>query len=387
MESKKSRVVIIGCESYDRDLVYQRLKTGIDLLGGIEQFVAADEKVLLKPNLLRGKDPDAALTTHPSVFEAVIRILQDAGIDDISFGDSPGVGTPAGAAKTSRLMEVANDFSIPLADFKDGETVDFFSGKVTKKFQIANGVLETDAIINLPKMKTHGLTRITGAVKNSFGCVYGLNKGLSHGRYQDAGSFSKMLIDLNRYLSGKMRLSIMDGILMMEGNGPASGNPRIMEVLMISDDPVALDATFARMIDLAPDYVPTIKYGHEMGLGSKDTEEILLLGDEFDLFYDPDFDVTRKPVDSEERSILAGFSKLNGLLLQKPVVDKDKCIGCGVCMEACPLEKKAIKMVKRSRRTYPLYLYHNCIRCYCCQEMCPEGAISVKTPLLGKLLV
>jgi uncharacterized protein (DUF362 family)/ferredoxin len=387
MENKKSKVVIIGCESYDRDLVYKRLKKGIDLLGGIDKFVNKDEKVLLKPNLLRGKDPDAAVTTHPSVFEAVIKILQDSGIDEITYGDSPGVGTPAGAAKASRLQEVAKNFDIPLADFKDGQSVDYYAGQVTKKFQIANGVLEADAIISLPKMKTHGLTRITGAVKNNFGCVYGLNKGMSHGRYQDAGSFSKMLIDLNRYLSNKMRLTIMDGVLMMEGNGPASGKAKVMEVLMLSDDPVALDASFARMIDLDPDYVPTIKYGHEMGLGNKDPENILLLGDDASLFFDPEFDVVRKPVDTDERSKLANFGKLKGLLLQKPVVDKDKCIGCGICQEACPLEKKAIKMVTRTRRTYPLYLYHHCIRCYCCQEMCPEGAISVKTPLLGKLLI
>ena len=106
MENKKSKVVIIGCESYDRDLVYKRLKKGIDLLGGIDKFINKDEKVLLKPNLLRGKDPDAAVTTHPSVFEAVIKILQDSGIDEITYGDSPGVGTPAGAAKASRLQEV-----------------------------------------------------------------------------------------------------------------------------------------------------------------------------------------------------------------------------------------------------------------------------------------
>jgi Pyruvate/2-oxoacid:ferredoxin oxidoreductase delta subunit len=179
----------------------------------------------------------------------------------------------------------------------------------------------------------------------------------------------------------------MDGVLMMEGNGPASGKAKVMEVLMLSDDPVALDASFARMIDLDPDYVPTIKYGHEMGLGNKDPENILLLGDDASLFFDPEFDVVRKPVDTDERSKLANFGKLKGLLLQKPVVDKDKCIGCGICQEACPLEKKAIKMVTRTRRTYPLYLYHHCIRCYCCQEMCPEGAISVKTPLLGKLLI
>ncbi len=385
MENNPSKVVIMGCESYDRDLVYHRLKQGIDFLGGIKQFVAEDEKVLIKPNLLRGKDPDFAITTHPSVFEAIIRILQDAGISNLSYGDSPGIGTPSNASKASRLQEVAENYKIPLAEFKEGSSVNYYLGHVSKRFEIAKAVIDTDAIISLPKMKTHGLMRITGAVKNNLGCVYGLHKGLSHGRYQDPLSFGKMLVDLNRSLNPKLRLYIMDGILAMEGNGPASGKPKIMEVLLISDDPVALDATFARMINLEPDFVPTIKYGVEWGLGKSDN--ILLLGDELDIFYTPEFDVERTPVNVHEESSLANFKKLKGLLLQKPVVDKDKCIACGVCVAACPLEKKALKMVNRKKRTYPLYFYNRCIRCYCCQEMCPEGAISVKTPLLGKLLI
>lgn len=387
MNNHKSKVVIMGCESYDRDLVYNRLKKAIDYLGGIDQFIKPDENILIKPNLLRGKDPDFAVTTHPSVFEAIIRILQDADLSKINYGDSPGIGSPAGASKASRLHEVAENYRIPLAEFKEGTSVDFYMGQVSKRFEIAKGVVDADAIISLPKMKTHGLMGITGAVKNNLGCVYGLHKGLSHGRYQDPVSFGKMLVDLNRSLAPKIRLYIMDGILAMEGNGPASGTPKIMEVLLISDDPVALDATFARMINLEPDYVSTIKYGAEWGLGHKESDDILLLGDDLELFYDPEFDVQRTPATVHDQSSLANFGKLKNLLLQKPVVDKDKCIGCGVCVSACPLEKKALKMVDRKTRSYPLYFYDRCIRCYCCQEMCPEGAISVKTPLLGKLFI
>lgn len=387
MEDNKSRVVIMGCESYDSDLVYDKLKNAINLLGGIDAFVTKEEKILLKPNLLRGKPPEAAVTTYPAILEAMIRILKENGIDNLSYGDSPGFGSPAGASKESGLTKIAEKYDLPLLDFSHGQTVDFYLGTVTKRFEIANGVLESDAIISLSKMKTHGLTRITGAVKNQLGCVYGLNKGTSHARYPDPRSFSKMLVDLNRYLNIKLRLFVMDGILAMEGNGPASGTTVDMKVLLVSDDPVALDATFARMVNLDPTFVPTIVFGEEMGLGNYSEDKIDLLGDPLDEFFNSNFKVVRSPVDEDNGSRGAALRMINGLLVQKPVLNKDKCIGCGICEKSCPLEKKAIKMVHRKRRTYPLYYYNRCIRCYCCQEMCPEGAISVKKPILGKLIV
>lgn len=267
MENKKSRVVIMGCESYDNELVYEKLKSAVELLGGIEQFVNRQERILLKPNLLRGKTPDAGVTTHPAVFEAIIRLLKEADYNRLFYGDSPGFGSPTGAAKESGLAAIAAQYEIPLKDFSSGQQMDFLLGIGTKKFDIAQGVLESDAIISLSKMKTHGLTRITGAIKNQFGCVYGLNKGMSHAHYPSVKSFSKMLVDLNRYLSPKLRLFVMDGIVAMEGNGPASGKPVPMKVLLVSDDPVALDATFARMINLDPSFIPTITDGEEMELG------------------------------------------------------------------------------------------------------------------------
>lgn len=387
MENRKSQVVILGCDSYNTELVYEKLKKGIEILGGIEKFVSPNERILLKPNLLRGKTPEAGVTTHPVIFEAMIRILKDAGINDLAYGDSPGVGTPQGVAKESGIAKVADQYELPLLEFSHGETVNYYMGEVTKRFEIAKGVLEADALISLSKMKTHGLTRITGAVKNQLGCVYGFNKGASHARYPDVVSFSKMLVDLNRYLQPKARLFIMDGIQAMEGNGPGSGKVVSMEVILISDDPVALDATFARLINLDPEIVPTNVAGQAMGLGNWEEKNIELLGDSIEAFYDPEFDVVRDPIDPNEASKLGALANIRGLLVKKPVVDKSKCVGCGICEKSCPLEHKAIKMVARTRRTYPLYYYNRCIRCYCCQEMCPVGAITVKTPLVGKLLV
>src|SRR5699024_4117975 len=121
-------------------------------------------------------------------------------------------------------------------------------------------------------MKTHALERVTGAVKNMYGCVCGLQKAKGHTLYPNAESFARMLIDLNQLL--KPRLYLMDGIVAMEGNGPTSGDPVKMGVMLLSADPIALDAVFCRLVDLDPQMVPTNVHGMQYGLGTWKTEEI-----------------------------------------------------------------------------------------------------------------
>ena len=382
-----SKVALIRCDSYDQELVYQALKRGIELLGGIEQFVSPEEKILLKPNMLRSKKADSAVTTHPSVMEGMIRILEEAACQKLYYGDSPGLGNPEKVAEETGLKAVADAHQVELLEFSKGETVAYPEGKATKVFEIAQGVLETDALISLSKMKTHGLTRITGAVKNQLGCVYGLNKGASHARYPDIRQFARMLVDLNQMLAP--RLYVMDGIIAMEGNGPASGTPVPMNVLLISQDPVAIDTVFAKLVDLDPDYVPLITAGAEMGLGEKEWAKIEILGDDPIKMINRNFNVERIPVKNENASSgkLGQLSKIRGLITRKPVIIEERCIQCGICIASCPLPDKALRWKDSNKGKYPHYDYRKCIRCYCCQEMCPQKAITVKTPLLGKLFI
>ncbi|MBN1859288.1 DUF362 domain-containing protein [Candidatus Bipolaricaulota bacterium] len=373
-------VAAVRCETYDDDRVHEAVLRGFQALGGAERFVQPGERIVLKPNLLAGRGPERAVTTHPSVFRAVARVLGDAGVT-LQYGDSPGFGKTETIAGKAGLASVARDLGISVADFQSGETVSFLDGDLIKQFTVAKGVLDADGLISLPKMKTHGLTRITGAIKNQFGCIPGTLKAEFHARLPNADQFSRMLVDLNRLLHP--RLFVMDGIVAMEGNGPQAGVPRAMNVLLLSEDPVALDATFCRLVKLDPALVPPIVHGARQGLGV--SEGIHYVGDPIDSFVAEDFDVNRS---SRSTTGKAGrYSRLaRRLVVPKPVIQAERCIRCGTCVEVCPVTPKAVMFEGNDRSRPPVHHYDRCIRCYCCQEMCPESAIKIHVPLLGRTI-
>lgn len=375
------KVAIIRCESYDYEVVKAGVEKGIRLLGGPGAFVGKAEKILLKPNMLAGDPPEKCVTTHPSVFRAVAEVFMATGAV-VSYGDSPAIGNPSKVAQKAGLMEVADELNIPLADFKTGKDVFFEDGIQNRKFVIAQGVLESDGVISLPKLKTHGLERLTGCIKNQFGCIPGLLKGEYHVRLPDANDFAKMLVDLNRFVHP--RLYIMDGVYGMEGNGPRGGSPRRMNMLLFAEDPVALDATVCRLIGLNPAYVPTTEFGRQFGAGTYLEAEIEIVGDGFDAFRTADFQIERAPFKPFMGKILTQF--FNDLLVSRPYILEEKCVKCGMCVAMCPARPKAVHWLDGVKSRPPTYNYEHCIRCYCCQEICPESAIKLKVPVLRKLM-
>ena len=384
----KTKVAIVRCESYDEKIVYNAVKKGIELIGGIDLFVKKGENILLKVSNLAGAKPEEAVCTHPSVLNAVIKILLEKNIS-VFYGDSPGFEKPVVALTKSGLKDIGDRYSLEIGDFEHEKAVDFPKAMVCNKFNIANACLEADGIISLPKMKTHGLTRITGAVKNQMGCVQGFHKAALHAKYPNAVTFSKMLVDLNNLL--KPRLCIMDGITAMEGNGPRGGEPVKMNCIIVSTDPVAVDATFCRMINLKPSFVPTNKYGKASGLGTYEIDELDYKGDSLNSFVNKKFKVNRVPVGA---SIFSSSGRLiMNALYAKPVIVAEKCTKCGVCVDECPVEGKALQFKKLNgnnsklnKKEPPVYDYNKCIKCYCCQEMCPYKAIYLKKPFLRKIL-
>ena len=376
----KARVVIIRCDTYADDQVLTAIQKGFDMLGGVSVFAKPGERIVMKPNILIGTDPDKGVTTHPAVFRAVGKLLKDAGVS-VSYGDSPSFGKSEPNFRKSGLKEVADELGFILADFDSGRPVSHKDALLVKQFVVANGVLDSDGVVSLPKLKTHGLVRFTGAVKNQFGCIPGLLKSQYHAKLPDPYDFATMLVDLNTLI--KPRLYIMDGIVAMEGNGPRSGKLKRLNVLLLSSDPIALDATACRIAYIDPEIVPTSKLGEKAGLGTYHSENIELMGEALESFIDTSFEINRTPPMPSSGGRFRVF--LKNRITQRSVIDKAKCTCCGTCITMCSVEPKAVDWYKGDRFRPPRHNYGRCIRCYCCQETCPEGAIYLSTPLLGRI--
>jgi uncharacterized protein (DUF362 family)/Pyruvate/2-oxoacid:ferredoxin oxidoreductase delta subunit len=376
----KSIVALVGCDTYDEEQVREAVEAGVNLLGGISRFTGPGENIVLKPNILLGNNPQKCVTTHPSVFKAAGMMMKKAGAD-VSFGDSSGFGKSEGNARRADLKQAADELGIGLADFDKGKAVTHRDALLNKRFILANGVLTSDGLISLPKLKTHGLMRFTGAVKNQFGCVPGLLKSQFHLKMPDPYDFAAMLVDINTLI--KPRLYIMDGIMAMEGNGPRSGKPKKLGVLLFSSDPVALDSVACRIVDLDPAFVPTSQAGEKAGLGIYHQQNIEVVGDDIKSFVVEDFDVVRKPSVVTPSGFMRIF--LKDQICPRPKINEGLCTNCGTCVKLCPVKPKAVDWHTGDKSRPPIHKYDRCIRCFCCQEICPEGAITIQNPPLRRI--
>ena len=376
----KSKVVLLPCGEYDEEKIYSLLKQGLDLLGGVEALIPKEAKILLKPNLLKKAEVEKAVITHPVVVGAFARILRENGYEHIVLADSCGHGTTQAVIRGTGMDTYLEKYHIPAIDYSEGVKTAYPQGIQAKEFILPKELLDQDCVISLSKMKTHALERITGAVKNSYGFVYGFHKAKGHTQYPSADSFARMLIDLNKCVAPK--LYVMDGIVAMEGNGPGSGDPVPMNVMLMSTDPVALDSVFSCLIYLKPEMVPTNYHGEKMGLGTWKEEKITLMAPDGEIsmadavkrYGNPDFNVDRTEVRKNIWTRMAGALKI---FQKKPYIETDKCVRCGICVQSCPVPGKSVDF-RKGKDKPPVYDYRKCIRCFCCQEMCPKKAIKVK---------
>ncbi|MBI2412750.1 MAG: DUF362 domain-containing protein [Deltaproteobacteria bacterium] len=362
-----SSVSITRCASYETQEAYRAIKESIDLLGGMERFVSRGERILLKPNLLAGKPPETAVTTHPEVVRAIIRLVKEAGGVPI-VGDSPGLGTALKVADKCGVASVCREEGVELIDLKTLVVAENPGGLTFKRLEVAKEALDCDGIINIPKLKTHAQMFLTLGVKNLFGCVPGKLKPQWHlSAGVESSHFAAMLLDLYSFL--KPRLTVMDGIVGMEGNGPGAGDPREIGLVFASADAVALDTVATIVLGADPHDLPLLKAASIRGLKT-DINGIEVLGEEVSNVKVHGFKLPPLvSLNFADRLPYFLDKRLRRALTSRPSVERAKCTLCNICVQVCPAEVMA--------KTDGISIdYDRCIRCYCCQEMCPEGAIS-----------
>ena len=377
VNSCKSKVAIVKCKDYQEEKVYEAVRESVDLLGGIGSFIRNGDRVLLKPNLLSGKTPEKAVTTHPSVVSAVVRLVKDAG-GNPCIGDSPGIGGLKRVAEKAGIKEVADIMGVKLVEFGEAVDVENRRGHIFKRFEVAKAFLEADVIINLPKLKTHGQMLLTLCVKNNFGFVVGNRKAKWHLKAGvDVDFFAQMLLDL--YLLIQPRLTIMDGIVAMEGDGPGNGDPRKVGLIFAGIDCVAIDTVICQTLGIPSDDVYTIRAARQRGIGETDLKEIEVLGESLGEIKVKDFKLPKThDIGFHIPKFLSNF--LKNIITSMPEIDYTKCRLCQVCVDSCP--SQTMKTVNGKVNID----YKSCIRCFCCQELCPEGAVGIKRGWLSDIL-
>lgn len=377
-------VALAACDSYTDAAVESAMREVLDSIGGLS-FVEPGMRIAVKVNLVTAMKPDSAATVHPSVVCALVKMLRERGAE-VVIGDGPGgiyssaylrvVYDVCGMHQAEKLGAVLND------DFSVQE-VDYPEAVKAKQFPYTAYLGKADAIIDLCKLKTHGMMGMTCAIKNFFGSIPGTSKPEFHYKFPQAEDFANVLVDLYEYSAPS--LCICDAVIGMEGNGPTQGTPRKIGCLIASRNGHMLDAVAAGLIGLTAKDVPTLQAAEKRGLLSPDLSSLSIYGDPAQ-FSVPDFETV--PAQSSVFFHVLGDG-LPGkiadffagrILTPFPKLEPQSCIGCGKCAQTCPA--KAISM----KNGKPQINRRICIHCFCCQEFCPKGAMKVARTRIMKII-
>ncbi len=368
-----SRVEILKVNGYGSvETELRNILPSFEVFNGLK-----GKKILLKINLLTYAYPEEAVTTHPEFVRALIRIFKSIGCT-VLVGDSPsesGRSFLEKVYKLSGIKKICTEENVLLVDFIEEVAMKNEKNKIGKIFPVSKVVKEVDYIINVPKLKTHGLTYITCGVKNLFGVIPGVKKGEYHLRLKTLSHFSAFLVDIAQTL--RPALTIVDGVLAMEGNGPRNGRGRLTNLILISEDVFSLDWVASEIIGLKPALVPTNKEAYLRGLVNP--SDIEITGVSLKEAEIKDFEKIHKPVTPLP---LPGFinSFLENYVAGKPYIDENVCNKCLTCVKNCPASAiaKIDNKVEIDRK--------KCIKCYCCAEFCPNGAVEIKYTRLSRWL-
>ncbi len=376
----KSRVFIYNVE-YEKEVLIKSIRKAFE---GFNLSDFSNKRILIKPNLLMATSPEKAVTTHPSVIEAIIEVLKEKKAKEIYIGDTPGNFSTnmEYLYEITGMKRVSEGTGAKLVNlYKDG--IIYISGNnLIDRIPIVKFAKDVDYIINVPKLKTHTFMLMTCVIKNLFGLVPGTNKSKMHAIAINSKNFAEILVDIFKEINPV--INIVDGILGMEGEGPSAGTPRKFGKIIIGIDPVAVDTISSLILGYKPEEVYTNVIAYKKGLGEMDIEKIEIIGEEKNKLYNTDVNKVQNLYSFTQRIpkfINIIVPKLyQKLLIQYPLIIEEKCIKCRICEKACP--NGAISLIE-NKMTID---YKKCISCFCCHELCPQKAIEIKKKGLSKIL-
>lgn len=380
-------VAVLRQTEYDRAEILARLNEQADLLGiGGDEY--AGKRVVIKPNLVAPTKPDGAATTHPVFLSAVVDFLRAHGANDLLLAESPG-GIYSEAAlklnyKTCGIVDAAAACDLPLNYDTTADTVNAPNGRACRAFSVITPIREADVIVDLCRLKSHSLTKMSAAVKNLFGVIPGIRKFEMHSAYPALPVFSEMIVDLCQMLSETHEvLAICDAIVGMEGNGPTGGDPKAIGAMLMSKNPFCLDLAAEAILGFEGT-ISVTEAAKARGLCPASLDETDIRGISPREITVTDF---REP-DATRKTFLRSLSTLCGgrvanFFAPRPTIT-NRCVGCGVCANSCP--RKVIDMIEKNSKKRASIRHAECIRCFCCQELCPFHAIDIKQNALVKIL-
>ena len=345
---------------------YENVRPAVDRAFEIFPMELRGKRILIKPNLLRASEAKEGIVTHPAVLRAVVEKVETMDPASIVVGDNPGLfgyGENEESFKITGLMKAAKGYYQNIGN--DSQKVDF-NAEFMPTVSLSKIVLDADIIISLPKFKTHGLTVITGAIKNSYGFLPGAQKAKLHKAAGSPERFHEVIVNVFRLRVPD--LFIVDAVVGMEGNGPASPELRSIGLILASSNAVAMDSVMAMMMGCDPGRLHFLRKAKEAGLGDYDLSTIEVIGELKRL---PDFKLPPLGGQAIFRNETMQAMIHNRTLL-RPQADPELCTGCGICVEQCPVS--ALTM----NDDLPQVDADTCITCFCCQEICPEKAMILR---------
>ena len=385
---EKTIISAYYCDNYDKDNVFNVVEKIIKSFGNISDIIKPNSKILLKPNLLSAYNPEQAITTHPEIVRAVIRIVKQAGAIPV-IGDSPGNlfrGIETVWEKTG-MLQLAKEENVELVNFENVGCAEVsVCHPAIKQVYISKAIMNCDYIINIPKLKTHTFMGFTCGIKNFYGIIPGIKKADYHKLAPTPEDFAYLLAQLYEIVKEKLLFTLVDGVYCLEGNGPSlSGTKRNYNIIAGSQDTVALDTFLLKQFGVNLKENKFLKPLKEKKLGNTDLQSIMYIGDVVSKF---NIKNAKLPITNILSFLPLWLVRFIGkyvgkLFWVKPFIVVEKCIGCLQCMKSCPVQA----ITKTNNSSKPFVQNNKCIGCFCCHELCLHKAVDIKKSLVASFFI